>query len=83
MKNVCRHIAVGAALFVGVAAASSAVIRKRTDWTDIGNFCDATVIEVEGHRYLVTKSNNYHGGGISVVHAHSCPCIDVLNRGHR
>lgn len=80
MKKICKHIAIVAALFAGVAVASSAVIRNRVDWTDIGNGCDVAVIEVESHRYVVTKYLNYHGGGVSTVHAHSCPCIDVLNK---
>lgn len=82
MKNICKHIAIVAALFAGVAAASSAVIRNRTEWTGIGDTCSVTVIEVENHRYVVTRYYNYHGGGVSMVHANSCPCIDVLNQKH-
>lgn len=33
-----------------------------------------TILEYEGHRYIVADNGTNYGGGISIVHLESCEC---------
>lgn len=48
-------------------------VDAKSKWIDCGHETDVRLIDVEGHRYLLAKAG-WSRGGISVVHAESCPC---------
>lgn len=48
---------------------------KDVSWIDVGRNVSMKIIELDGHKYLVTCRNGAYSYNAQTIHAASCPCL--------
>lgn len=46
---------------------------------EIGSSVDVQEKKLHGHIYVIAVHNQYHGGGVSIIHSAACPCNNKKN----